>query len=87
MTRYTQTASIVTGIAFALQLWAASAQAPTFEHPVTLPANCAISAQYEDGSRTAECPDGTHYVFDADGQRYVNDAGVPLRAPGWYPVQ
>ena len=65
---------------------------PRWEQPVyptaAYLAGCEIAA-YEDGSKTAYCPeDGAALVYDADGQPHVNAAGVPLRAPGhWYAVE
>lgn len=69
----------------------AHAAPPTFQHPVHPPdtylAGCAITT-YDDGSRVAECPeDGAALVFDADGNRFINDAGAPIRAQGWYVLE
>lgn len=78
---------IATTLALALVLLAtpASANVPTREQPVTLPANCPIVATYpDDGTRIAACG-GLTYIYDPDGNRWVNAAGNPLRAPGqWY---
>lgn len=69
----------------------AHAATPTFQHPVHPPAaylaGCAITS-YDDGSRLAECPeDGAVLVWDGDGQHWVNEAGAPIRAAGWYVLE
>jgi hypothetical protein len=68
----------------------AGAQAPTWQQPVpaSFAAGCEVTMRFEDGHAFAYCPeDGSTIAYDPDGQLYVNDAGVPLRRPGfWYPV-
>lgn len=50
-------------------------------------AGCVIEHAWEDGSAVAYCPeDGARYAYDPDGQPYVNAAGVPIRAAGWYVI-
>jgi hypothetical protein len=59
-------------------------QLPAF---LTLPDNCHVTQTWEDGSKRAHCEfDYDHdYVFDPDGQPYLNSSGVPVRLPGfWY---
>lgn len=68
-------------------------QVPAFK---TLPSSCFVTQTFDDGSKLADCPDTPElglrstyhtYVFDPDGQPYENDAGVPIRAAGfWYLV-
>jgi hypothetical protein len=74
----------------ALHAIPASAAPPTWQQPVpaSFAAGCEVTMSFEDGSRLAYCPeDGSTIAWDPDGQLYVNDAGVPLRRPGfWYPV-
>ena len=64
---------------------------PTWEQPVSpeVVAECKFVRAFEDGSRLAECLGyGFDIAYDPDGQLHVNDAGVPLRAPGqWYVVE
>jgi hypothetical protein len=72
--------------------YALTAIVPSFQQPITSDAylaGCEITHAWEDGSKLAYCPeDGATIAFDPDGQRYVNAAGAPLRAPGhWYLVE
>lgn len=85
---------IAVGAAAAIALILASpahATPPTFELPVHPPdaylAGCDIMV-HDDGSRLAECPeDGAVLLYDVDGQRFVNEAGAPIRASGWYVLE
>ena len=85
-------ATVSTTLALALTLTTAHAAPPTWDTPVhptdAYLSGCAITTR-ENGSRRAECDeDGMVLVDDADGQRWVNDAGAPLRAPhNWYVAQ
>lgn len=70
-----------------------NASTPTWDHPVfptdAYLSGCEVRQSVDDGTRIAECPeDGAVYVWDADGQVWINDAGTPLRAPhNWYVVK
>lgn len=47
-------------------LWAA-ADAKPVNDPNVAPAGCTITHSWEDGSRIAECADGTNWHYDPDG--------------------
>jgi hypothetical protein len=46
----------------------------------TLPTGCTVTQTHEDGGAYA-------ILYDPDGQPWANTAGVPIREPGWYPVE
>lgn len=94
-TKYRSLKSMMPALEYAAKWIAVVALAlvtiPTFAHPVYPPddylAGCAI-AHYDDGSRYAECPeDGAVLVYDADGNRYVNESGAPIHGAGWYVLE
>jgi hypothetical protein len=59
---------------------------PIYETSATRPVDCVESGTLtEFGGPILDCPDGSHWYQDMDGQPYANDAGYPVYEVGtWF---